>query len=187
MVYCPVTGFSRRQQLVTTCNCAESVGNSSLMQPVSWWLVNAAAQRVVTMVFHRSRWTEMASLPIQAVLPDIQQALLQRHELVLEAPPGAGKTTRVPLALLHQPWLDSGRIVMLEPRRLAAKSAATYMAESERRRRGYFRRVSWTQCRLRSGLCVDSIWSAVVQRQRSIANRCHVGNAWWSDHRRTAR
>jgi ATP-dependent helicase HrpB len=49
---------------------------------------------------------------------------------VLQAPPGAGKTTRVPLALLHEPWLGSRRIVMLEPRRLAARAAAARMAET---------------------------------------------------------
>jgi ATP-dependent helicase HrpB len=47
---------------------------------------------------------------------------------VLQAPPGAGKTTRVPLALLRQPWMAGQRILMLEPRRIAARAAATYMA-----------------------------------------------------------
>ncbi|QJR38268.1 ATP-dependent helicase HrpB [Gemmatimonas groenlandica] len=47
---------------------------------------------------------------------------------VLEAPPGAGKTTRVPLALMHEPWLAGTKVVMLEPRRLAARAAASYMA-----------------------------------------------------------
>ncbi len=47
---------------------------------------------------------------------------------VLEAPPGAGKTTRVPLALMHEPWLAGAKLVMLEPRRLAARAAASYMA-----------------------------------------------------------
>ncbi|MGY6410990.1 MAG: ATP-dependent helicase HrpB [Alkalilacustris sp.] len=66
-------------------------------------------------------------LPIDAVLPQVVAALREQGKLVLQAPPGAGKTTRVPLALLdHAP----GRIVMLEPRRLAARAAAERMAES---------------------------------------------------------
>jgi ATP-dependent helicase HrpB len=55
-------------------------------------------------------------------------ALASRRAAVLQAPPGAGKTTRVPLALLDEPWLRGAKIVMLEPRRLAARAAATYMA-----------------------------------------------------------
>ncbi|CAM3701086.1 ATP-dependent RNA helicase HrpB [Pseudomonas reidholzensis] len=70
----------------------------------------------------------MISLPIDAVLPALRQALRARHEAVLEAPPGAGKTTRVPLALLDEPWLAGQRIVMLEPRRLAARAAAERLA-----------------------------------------------------------
>nr|WP_315406317.1 ATP-dependent helicase HrpB [uncultured Pseudomonas sp.] len=70
----------------------------------------------------------MNSLPIDAVLPALRTALQQRHEAVLEAPPGAGKTTRVPLALLDEPWLAGQRILMLEPRRLAARAAAERLA-----------------------------------------------------------
>ncbi len=70
----------------------------------------------------------LPSLPISDVLEHIQQSLAQRHELVLEAPPGAGKTTLVPLALLDQPWLSGQRIIMLEPRRMAARAAAQRMA-----------------------------------------------------------
>ncbi|UVJ43430.1 ATP-dependent helicase HrpB [Pseudomonas sp. LS1212] len=70
----------------------------------------------------------MISLPIDAVVPDLRQALATRHEVVLEAPPGAGKTTRVPLALLDEPWLAGQSILMLEPRRLAARAAAERLA-----------------------------------------------------------
>ena len=70
----------------------------------------------------------MISLPIDAVLPALRQALENRHEAVLEAPPGAGKTTRVPLALLNEPWLAGQTILMLEPRRLAARAAAERLA-----------------------------------------------------------
>ncbi|NNA03239.1 ATP-dependent helicase HrpB [Pseudomonas lundensis] len=70
----------------------------------------------------------MISLPIDEVLPALRHALTERHEAVLEAPPGAGKTTRVPLALLNEPWLAGQKIVMLEPRRLAARAAAERLA-----------------------------------------------------------
>ena len=70
----------------------------------------------------------MNSLPIDVLLPALRQALAERHEAVLEAPPGAGKTTRVPLALLDEPWLAGQRIIMLEPRRLAARAAAERLA-----------------------------------------------------------
>ena len=70
----------------------------------------------------------MNTLPIDALLPALCQALASRDEAVLEAPPGAGKTTRVPLALLTQPWLAGQSIIMLEPRRLAARAAAERLA-----------------------------------------------------------
>ncbi|TRX74250.1 ATP-dependent helicase HrpB [Pseudomonas mangiferae] len=70
----------------------------------------------------------MNALPIDAILPDLRAALAARDEAVLEAPPGAGKTTRVPLALLDEPWLAGQRILMLEPRRLAARAAAERLA-----------------------------------------------------------
>lgn len=71
----------------------------------------------------------LAKLPIDDVLPELLQALREDSRVVLEAPPGAGKTTRVPPALLAEPWVNGGRILMLEPRRLAARAAATFMAE----------------------------------------------------------
>lgn len=66
--------------------------------------------------------------PISPLLPQIQQNLAAQPRLVLEAPPGAGKTTQVPLALLDAPWLEGRRIILLEPRRVAARSAAMFMA-----------------------------------------------------------
>ncbi|MFC7703970.1 ATP-dependent helicase HrpB [Plastorhodobacter daqingensis] len=69
------------------------------------------------------------ALPIDSVLPDLIDALRRSGRAVLQAPPGAGKTTRVPLALLHA-GLVQGRIIMLEPRRLAARAAAERMAET---------------------------------------------------------
>jgi ATP-dependent helicase HrpB len=67
-------------------------------------------------------------LPIDDVLPALGRALASHGGVVLQAPPGAGKTTRVPLELLHAPWLAGQRLVMLEPRRLAARAAARRMA-----------------------------------------------------------
>lgn len=68
------------------------------------------------------------AFPIDPLLPRIRDSLAAHPRLVLEAPPGAGKTTRVPPALLDAPWLQGRRIVMLEPRRVAARAAAMFMA-----------------------------------------------------------
>jgi len=70
------------------------------------------------------------SLPVDEALPRLKAALEARNAAVLVAPPGAGKTTRVPLALLDAPWLGAAKIVMQEPRRLAARAAARRMAQS---------------------------------------------------------
>ncbi|MFT7287853.1 MAG: ATP-dependent helicase HrpB [Halieaceae bacterium] len=67
-------------------------------------------------------------LPINDVLDEIRDHLAIHDTLIVEAPPGAGKTTIIPLSLLAQPWLNGRSIIMLQPRRLAAKSAATRMA-----------------------------------------------------------
>ncbi|RKN84219.1 ATP-dependent helicase HrpB [Paenibacillus ginsengarvi] len=72
----------------------------------------------------------MTVMPIDSVLPELKQNLNERGCAVLVAKPGAGKTTRVPLSLLDLPGLAGKKIVMLEPRRLAARSAAAYMAAS---------------------------------------------------------
>ena len=68
-------------------------------------------------------------LPIEPVLPALAAALREAGHAVLQAPPGAGKTTRVPLALLEEPWLAGRKILLLEPRRLAARAAARRMAQ----------------------------------------------------------
>ncbi|WP_341462744.1 DEAD/DEAH box helicase, partial [Sphingobium yanoikuyae] len=68
------------------------------------------------------------ALPIHAVLPDLLAALRAGSNAVLVAPPGAGKTTAVAPALLDQPWCD-GQILLLSPRRLAARAAAERIAE----------------------------------------------------------
>lgn len=99
----------------------------------------------------------MNSLPIDAVLPELRQALRLRDEAVLEAPPGAGKTTRVPLALLDEPWLAGQTILMLEPRRLAARAAAERLA-SERGSRWAARSVTAFAWTARLGRTPASRW-----------------------------
>ncbi|WP_237479992.1 ATP-dependent helicase HrpB [Lichenibacterium dinghuense] len=70
----------------------------------------------------------MTRLPIDDALPELLATLRGRPSAVLVAPPGAGKTTRVPIALLDEPWTAGGRILLLEPRRLAARAAAERMS-----------------------------------------------------------
>ncbi|MSM38465.1 MAG: ATP-dependent helicase HrpB [Geobacter sp.] len=72
----------------------------------------------------------MSRLPVDQVIPDLLRALTSAPGAVLQSPPGSGKTSRVPLALLDAPFLRDKRIVMLEPRRLAAVNAATWLARS---------------------------------------------------------
>jgi ATP-dependent helicase HrpB len=72
---------------------------------------------------------DTSQLPIHEVLAELQAALHQRNEAVLQAPPGAGKTTVVPLALLQADWLQGQTILVLEPRRMAARAAAARMAQ----------------------------------------------------------
>lgn len=67
-------------------------------------------------------------LPIDSILPDVLVALDRKPSCVVHAPPGSGKTTRLPLALLGAPWLGDRKILVLEPRRLAARAAARHMA-----------------------------------------------------------
>jgi ATP-dependent helicase HrpB len=70
------------------------------------------------------------ALPIDSVLGELSSALAHSSSAVLVAPPGAGKTTRVPLALIDEPWVAGGKILILEPRRLAARGAAERMAKT---------------------------------------------------------
>jgi ATP-dependent helicase HrpB len=76
------------------------------------------------------------AFPIDALLPRLLATLREHARLVLEAPPGAGKTTRVPPALLDEDWLGGRRILMLEPRRIAARAAAEFMAAQRGERVG---------------------------------------------------
>jgi len=71
----------------------------------------------------------MQTLPITHVIPEVKEKLQNHNRLILQAPPGAGKTTALPLALLDEPWLKGKSIIMLEPRRLAVRMSAQRMAE----------------------------------------------------------
>src|SRR5437660_11948978 len=75
------------------------------------------------------------ALPIDEALPALSSALRTCNAAVLVAPPGAGKTTRVPLVLENEPWAD-GKILVLEPRRIAARAAADRMARTLGERTG---------------------------------------------------
>ena len=67
-------------------------------------------------------------LPVDAILPDLKRALSENANVILEALPGAGKTTGVPLALLNEPWFAGQKMIVLAPRRLAARAAAMRMS-----------------------------------------------------------
>ncbi len=114
-----------------------------------------------------------SSLPIESVLPDVRRALRQHPSAVLTAPPGAGKTTGVPLALMAEPWLAGRRIVMLEPRRLAAKAAALRMArtlgESVGETVGYrIRHESHVGARTRVEVVTEGILTRMLQHDPSL-------------------
>lgn len=70
-----------------------------------------------------------SSLPIDEIFPKLEQALLDHHQLIIHAPPGAGKSTRLPLWLLNQPQLSNQKTYLIQPRRLAAANVAAYLAE----------------------------------------------------------
>ena len=113
-------------------------------------------------------------LPIDDVLPNLLQALRQHCVTVLQAPPGAGKTTRVPLALLDEPWLGEQRIIMLEPRRLAARAAAQFMAhqlgEPVGQRVGYRTRLdSKVSGATRIEVVTEGILTRILQDDPSLA------------------
>src|SRR5262249_9674259 len=95
-------------------------GVSLVVFLISW---DSAQSRNVLM-------TVFAPLPIDAATPDLVAALGWGTTAVLVAPPGAGKTTRVPLVLAAEPWAVGKKILVLEPRRLAARAAAARMAQT---------------------------------------------------------
>lgn len=114
------------------------------------------------------------TLPIDAVLDDLKHALRTRHETVLEAPPGAGKTTCVPLALLNEAWLTGNKILLLEPRRIAAKNAAhrmaTLLGEPVGQTIGYRMRLeSKTSRATRIEVITEGVLTRLLQQDPSLA------------------
>ena len=110
----------------------------------------------------------MASLPIVEVLGDVAAALRADGHVVLQAPPGAGKTTQVPLHLLRDGLID-GKIVMLEPRRIAARAAAVYIAgllgETVGGRVGYrMRGETKVSAATRIEVVTEGVLTAMIQR-----------------------
>ena len=105
-------------------------------------------------------------LPIDSIIDDLVRAVSDSSNVVLQAPPGAGKTTRVPLALLDLPLFDTGRIIMLEPRRLAASHAAHRMAKSLGERTG--ETVGYTmrfERRVSQGTRIEVVTEGVLTRR----------------------
>ena len=72
--------------------------------------------------------TSPVPLPVDAALSRLHDALSRQPLVVLQAPPGTGKTTRVPPSLIDRPWIGNQRVLVLEPRRVAARAAAARMA-----------------------------------------------------------
>ena len=116
----------------------------------------------------------LPDLPITALLPQICASLSACPRLVLEAPPGAGKTTQVPLALLTTPWLLGRKIIMLEPRRIAARAAAQFMAqqlgEQVGQTIGYrIRFESQVSAATRVEVVTEGILTTLIQRDPELA------------------
>ncbi|MDF1764230.1 MAG: helicase-related protein, partial [Oleibacter sp.] len=115
------------------------------------------------------------NLPIDAVLDEVRTTLLHSPNLLLIAEPGAGKTTRVPLALLDQPWLHGKRIIMLEPRRVAARNAALFMAaqlnENVGQRVGYRMRLEHkVSASTRIEVVTEGILTNMLQDDPALSN-----------------
>jgi ATP-dependent helicase HrpB len=111
--------------------------------------------------------------PIDSTLPDLLATLEAHNTALLVAPPGAGKTTRVPPALLAAGWAAGGKIVMLEPRRLAARSAARYMArelgESVGQTVGYRTRLDTrVSARTRIEVVTEGILTRMIQSDPAL-------------------
>lgn len=116
----------------------------------------------------------MDQLPIEEVIPALRERLAAGRSVLLTAQPGAGKTTRVPPALLEEPWLAGQKVIILEPRRLAARAAATYMAasvgEAVGRTIGYrIRHESKVSAATRIEVVTEGILTRLLQHDPSLA------------------
>lgn len=119
------------------------------------------------------------TLPIDSVLPEVLAALEQDRTVVLQASPGAGKTTRIPLALLDAPWLRGQRILMLEPRRVAARAAAGFMSgllgEGVGRTVGYRMRMETRVCaQTRIEVVTEGVLARLVQDDPELSGYAAV-------------
>ncbi len=117
--------------------------------------------------------TEFAPLPIDAVTPELVTALARNTTAVLVAPPGAGKTTRVPLVLAAEPWAADRKILVLEPRRLAARAAAARMAKTLGERVGgtvgyRVRFGSMVSKRTRIEVITEGVFTGLIQDNPSL-------------------
>jgi len=125
--------------------------------------------------FCRSHLNRSAAFPIADVLPELLAGLQAHTRLVLEAPPGAGKTTQVPPALLDAPWLAGRKILVLEPRRIAARAAAEFMAaqrgETVGETVGYrIRFEAKVSARTRIEVVTDGILTRMIQGDAELAD-----------------
>ena len=119
--------------------------------------------------------------PVEERIGDIRRALAANRDVVLTAPPGSGKTTCVPPALLGEPWLVGKKIVMLEPRRLAARNCASYIARM--RGEGVGETVGY-QVRLERRVSAKLLEAAHVQRSLIVRDDLSLENRYgftWSD------
>jgi ATP-dependent helicase HrpB len=113
--------------------------------------------------------------PIDDILPQLHKTFQQTNNVVLSAPPGAGKTTQVPIALLSSEWLAHNKIIMLEPRRLAARRAAEYMSTQLGERTGQtvgyrIRGESIVSKDTRIEVVTEGILTRLIQREPELPN-----------------
>src|ERR1700682_680663 len=118
-------------------------------------------------------------LPIDSVLDELRNAFAARASAVLVAPPGAGKTTRVPLALMDESWLQGRKILVLEPRRIAARAAAERMAhtlsEAVGERIGLrARMVSKSGPKTRIEVITEGVFTRIILADHELFSICQV-------------
>src|SRR6186713_3353248 len=112
-------------------------------------------------------------LPIIKLIPEIKQKLSAHNLIVLQAPPGAGKSTILPLQLVDEPWLAGKKILMLEPRRLAARSVAVRMADLRKEQAGEVigyrvRFESVVSARTRIEVVTEGILTRMIQTDNTL-------------------
>ena len=117
-------------------------------------------------------------LPINNIIPDLLNTLESQTTILLQAPPGAGKTTRVPLALMDAPWREGRKILMLEPRRLAARSAGEKGFSVGAFDRAYLDRTPIALIRLGEGIVAfANLWQTGRRTRATLDLMRHVEDA----------